>query len=72
MPVGEELPFQLEFNQPPPWSHQTLDAWQKQVGWWLRLKLECHKDGRPPWVLPAELMINKGVGYTEVPATPGS
>lgn len=72
LPVGEELPFQLEPNQPPPWSHQPLDAWQQQMGPWLRLKLECHKRGQPPWILPCEMMIKDGVGYTEVPAPPGS
>ena len=72
MPVGEELPFFLEPNHPPQWSQQPLDAWQQQMGPLLRLKLECHKEGRPPWVLPAELMVNEGVAYAEVPAPPGT
>jgi hypothetical protein len=70
MPVGEELPFQLEPTWPPPWSQQPLDAWQEQMGPWLRLRLECHKEGRPPWVLPVEMMIDKGTGHTEIPAPP--
>jgi len=72
MPVGEELPFQLEATWPPSWSRQPIDAWQQQIGPWLRLKLESHLEGQPPWVLPAELMIQDGVGYTEVPAPPGT
>ncbi len=71
LPVGEELPFFLEPNHPPQWSQQPLGAWQQQMGPWLRLMLECHKEGRPPWVLPAELMVNEGVAYAEVPAPPG-
>jgi hypothetical protein len=68
LPVGEELPFHLEPNMPPTWSHQSLDAWQQQMGPWLRLRLECRREGRPAWVLPCEMMIENGVGYTEVPA----
>jgi hypothetical protein len=67
LPVGEELPFQLEPTWAPPWSHQSLDSWQQQVGPWLRLRLECYRDGQPPWVLPAEILIDNGVGFTEIP-----
>jgi hypothetical protein len=72
LPVGEELQFQLEPNHAPLWSQQSLDAWQQQMGPWLRLRLECHREGQPPWVLPCEMKIENGVGYTEVPAPPGS
>jgi hypothetical protein len=67
LPVGEELPFQLEPTWPPPWSHQALDSWQQQVGPWLRLLLECYRHGQPPWILPVEILIEDGVGFTEVP-----
>ena len=67
MPVGEELPFFLEETFPPPWSHQQLDSWQEQMGPYLRLRLECVRDGYEPWVLTAELHIKDGVGFAEVP-----
>jgi hypothetical protein len=67
LPVGEELPFQLEPTWPPPWSQQPLDAWQHQM----RLRLECHKEGRPSWILPCEMRLDEGIGFTEVPEPPG-
>jgi hypothetical protein len=70
LPVGEELSFQLEPTRPPPWSQQSLESWQRQVGPWLRLRLEGHRDGEAPWVLPCEMPLDDGVGYTEVPAPP--
>lgn len=67
LPVGEELPFHLVPTSPPPWSHQELDSWQQQVGSTLRLRLECQRDGQPPWTLPCEVEIENGAGHTEVP-----
>jgi hypothetical protein len=70
LPVGEELPFFLEPTSPPPWSHQDLDSWQEQMGPYLRLRLECLRDGHKPWVLTAEIsMSNDGTGWTEIPRT---
>jgi hypothetical protein len=67
LPVGEELPFQLEPTRAPSWSQQSPESWQRQVGPWLRLRLECYRDGQPPWILPAEIMVDGGIGFTEVP-----
>ena len=68
LPVGEELPVQLEPNWPPRWSQQPLDAWQQQMGPWLRLRLECRRDGHATWVLPCEMKIEDGVGFAEIPS----
>jgi hypothetical protein len=68
LPVGEGLPFFLDSTFPPPWSHQDLRAWQEQMGPYLRLLLECVREGQQPWVLPAEIVIdNNGAGYAEIP-----
>lgn len=68
MPVGEELPFFLDPTSPPSWSHQDLQAWQEQMGPYLRLRLECVREGQKPWMLTAEIMVDEeGVGYVEIP-----
>ncbi len=72
MPVGEGLPFQLESTWPPPWSQQSIEAWREMVGPWLRLQLECYRDGWPMWELPSELFADGDGGFAEVPKPPGS
>ncbi len=72
MPVGEELPFHLEPTWPPSWSDQSLDSWQQQMKPYLRLLLECHRDGHPAWILPCEMVVTDGVAFVEVPGTLGS
>lgn len=67
MPVGEELPFFLEPTSSPQWSQQPLDAWQQEMKPYLRLRLECHRDGQRPWILPCEMVLTDGVGFVEVP-----
>lgn len=68
MPVGEELPFQLDPTQPPSWSHQPIEAWRDQMGPLLRLQLECRRDGHEPWSLPVEMRIDhEGFGFANVP-----
>lgn len=67
LPVGEELLFQLEPTSPPRWSQQALQSWQEQVGPMLRLRLGCRRDGWELWTLPCEVLIENGVGRTEVP-----
>lgn len=37
LPVGEELPFQLEPTWPPPWSQMNSDDWKRQRGQTVRL-----------------------------------
>ena len=66
LPVGEELPFSLEPTYPPSGSTWTMGSWRQAVGPMLRLRLECHRDGWEPWILPCEMKIEDGVGYTEV------
>jgi hypothetical protein len=68
MPVGEELQFALEPTQPPRWSEQTTEQWHAWMGNYLRLRLECRRDGHEPWLLTVEMTIDdQGVGFTEVP-----
>jgi hypothetical protein len=69
LPVGEELPFFLEPTSPPPQSHRDLAFWQEQMGPFLRLRLQCVRDGQKPWVLAAEIpMSNDGFAATEIPS----
>jgi hypothetical protein len=67
LPVGEELPFDLEPTNPPRWSGWNRSGWQQAVGPMLRLRLECHRDGWEPWSLPCEMKIEDGGAWTEVP-----
>ncbi len=65
--VGERLLFQLDPTWPPSWSQWSLESWQEKVGPLLRLRLECHREGQAPWILPCEVLVQDGVGSTEVP-----
>lgn len=67
MLVGERLLFQLDPTLPPSWSHQSLESWQQQVGPLLRLRLECHREGQAPWILPCEVLVEDGEGSADVP-----
>jgi type II secretory pathway pseudopilin PulG len=64
MPVGEELPFQLEPTRPPAWSKQSWQDWQRERGTLLRLALECHRDGYEPWTLTYEIKTETDSGMT--------
>jgi len=38
------------------------------MGPYLRLRLECIREGQKPWVLTAEIMVDdNGAGHTEIP-----
>jgi hypothetical protein len=68
MPVGEELPFQLEPTHPPSWSQQPPESWRQERGTVVRLRLECRRDGREPWTLTCEIdTAGDGPRTVEVP-----
>jgi hypothetical protein len=67
MPVGEELPFELEPTLPPQWSGQSLAAWRAQVGTVLRLQLETRREGYEPWTLTCEIDAAGESPAVEVP-----
>jgi hypothetical protein len=68
MPVGEELPFQLEPTFPPPWSQQPMENWQHERGTVVRLRLECQREGWEPWTLTCEIdTAGEGAKTVEVP-----
>jgi hypothetical protein len=69
LPVGEELPFDLEPTYPPSWAQWTQEGWRQAVGPMLRLELECRREGWAPWVLRCEMKIEDGVGYTGIPSS---
>jgi hypothetical protein len=66
--AGEELPFQLEPAWPPRWPGWDREGWQRVVGPMLRLRLECRRDGWPPWILPCEIDLGDScAGFTGMP-----
>lgn len=57
LPVGEELPLDLEPTQPPRRSQLPIENWRQERGTLVRLRLECRRDGWEPWVLTGEIYI---------------
>jgi len=66
LPVGEELPFFLEPTQPPSWSKQPYEHWQRERGTVVRLRLECRRDGWDPWAVTCEVDPD-GQSKVEIP-----
>jgi hypothetical protein len=56
LPLGEELPFQLEHTTPPPWATGTNEPdWLRQRGTVLRLAFTAEHHEYGTWTLPCEI-----------------
>lgn len=61
MPVGEELPFQLEPTRPPSYATSTSpEQWRQERGSLIRLAFEAENTGSSPWRLACEIDIGDG------------
>lgn len=61
LPVGEELPFQLEPTLPPPWAQGTSSqGWRRERGTILRIAFDARHTTHGSWTLPVEIDIGDG------------
>lgn len=61
LPVGEELPFQLEPTLPPSWAQGTSPQnWQRERGTILRITFDAQHATHGSWTLPAEIDVGDG------------
>ena len=57
LPVGEELPFQLEPTWAPPWSQMSREDWRRQRGTVIRLAFTARHNDHGVWTLPCEINV---------------
>jgi hypothetical protein len=58
LPIGEELPFELQRTTSAPWMHGTTDAdWQRDRGTVIRFALTCEHNVHGPWHLKCEVDV---------------
>lgn len=55
LPMGEELPFQLEPTNPAWISSMSVDDWQRQQGTIVRLAFTAEHNEHGTWYLPCEI-----------------
>jgi hypothetical protein len=61
LPVGEELPFQLEPTRPPQWATSTTpEDWRRERGNVIRLAFIAEHARYGAWTLPAEVDVGDG------------
>jgi hypothetical protein len=61
LPVGEELPFQLDKTRPGSWmGNMSQEDWQRQRGTVIRLALEATHNEHGSWTLPCEIDVEAG------------
>jgi len=67
MPVGESLAFALEPTRPPHWSQQPVENWRRERGTFVRLQLDCVREGWSPWSLAGEVDTAAGAANIVLP-----
>jgi hypothetical protein len=69
LPVGEELPFQLEPTRPGSWmTGMTQQAWQDQRGNVIRLAIVATHAEHGTWTLPCEIDLGPDrTGFAVIP-----
>jgi hypothetical protein len=74
LPVGEELPFQLEPTCPGSWMEGTTqEDWQRQRGTVIRLAIDARHNEHGTWTIPCEIDASNADGTTVIiPDSPGS
>jgi hypothetical protein len=61
LPVGEELPFQLEPTRPGSWmTGMSQEDWQRQRGTVIRLAIDATHVQHGTWTLPCEVDVASG------------
>lgn len=61
LPVGEELPFQLEQTRPGRWmAGMSQEDWQRQRGTVVRLAIDAVHNQHGTWTLPCEIEVRGG------------
>lgn len=58
LPMGEELPYELEPTQPGRWMTSTsVEQWRNERGSVLRLRLEAEHTEHGKWYIPCEIDV---------------
>lgn len=55
LPIGEELPYQLEQTMPGSWMSMTRQNWLQQRGTVVRLAFTAEHQTHGTWYLPCEI-----------------
>lgn len=60
LPVGEELPFQLDPTRPGSWmTGMSQEDWQRQRGTIMRIAIDAMHSQHGTWTLPCEIDLGK-------------
>lgn len=67
LPVGEELPFQLEPTRTGSWmGGMTQQDWQRQRGTVIRLAIDARHNEHGTWTIPCEIDASNADGTSVI------
>lgn len=73
LPVGEELPFQLEQTRPGSWmGNMSQEDWQRQRGTVIRLAIDATHNEHGTWTLPCEIDVARRIDRSRSVSGSGS
>ena len=66
LPVGEELPFDLQRTAPPSWVNRSSQNWRRDRGTVLRITFDAQHTKHGSWTLPVKIDVGDGTGKVTV------